>query len=215
MNAANRILTDSPDRFRRQIEFILEIDRLKEVYRQSYILYADRHENSAEHSWHLAIAALLLAEHANQPIDTSRVIRMALVHDLVEIDAGDTFIYDPVGNLEKAAKEEKAADRIFGLLPPEQRDEWRALWQEFERRETAEAKFANALDRLLPVLHNYFTKGRSWKEHRITREQALMKNAVIGEGSDTIWYLVETLIRDALEASGTPTSPGTPGTEVK
>jgi putative hydrolase of HD superfamily len=101
------------------------------------------------------------------------------------------------------------------LLPPDQRDEWRALWQEFERRETAEAKFANALDRLLPVLHNYFTNGRSWKEHRITREQALMKNAVIGEGSDTIWYLVETLIRDALGTAGTPTSPGTSGTEVK
>ena len=215
MNAFDRFPSDLTDRLKRQIEFILEVDRLKEVYRQSYVLSADRHENSAEHSWHLAIAALLLPEHANQPIDTSRAIRMALVHDLVEIDAGDTFIYDPVGNLEKAAKEEKAADRIFGLLPPDQRDEWRALWQEFERRETAEAKFANALDRLLPVLHNYFTKGRSWKEHRITREQALMKNAVIGEGSDTIWYLVETLIRDALEASGTPTSPGTPGTEVK
>jgi putative hydrolase of HD superfamily len=172
-------------------------------------LYADRHENSAEHSWHLAIAALLLAEHANQPVDTCRVIRMALVHDLVEIDAGDTFIYDAAGNLEKAAKEEKAADRIFGLLPSDQRDEWRALWSELEQRETAEAKFANALDRLLPVLHNCFTNARSWKEHGITREQALMKNAVIGEGSESIWNLVETLIRDAL---GTPSSPGTPGT---
>ena len=208
MNPSDRLPSDLTDRLKRQIEFILEVDRLKEVYRQSYVLPADRRENSAEHSWHLAITALLLPEHANHPIDTSHVIRMALVHDLVEIDAGDTFIYDPVGNLEKAAKEEKAADRIFGLLPPDQRDEWRALWQEFERRETAEAKFANALDRLLPVLHNYFTNGRSWKEHGITREQALMKNAVIGEGSETIWYLVETLIRDAL---GTPTSPGSPG----
>jgi putative hydrolases of HD superfamily len=198
MNAYERFSATSTNRFRRQIEFILEIDRLKEVYRQSYVLHADRHENSAEHSWHLAIAALLLAEYANQPIDTSRVIRMALVHDLVEIDAGDIFIYDTVGNLEKAAKEKKAADRIFGLLPADQRDEWRALWNEFEQRETAEAKFASALDRLLPVLHNYFTNGRSWKEHRITREQALMKNAVIGEGAETIWNLVETLIRDAL-----------------
>jgi putative hydrolases of HD superfamily len=198
MNAYERFSATSTNRFRRQIEFILEIDRLKEVYRQSYVLHVDRHENSAEHSWHLAIAALLLAEYANQPIDTSRVIRMALVHDLVEIDAGDIFIYDTVGNLEKAAKEKKAADRIFGLLPADQRDEWRALWNEFEQRETAEAKFASALDRLLPVLHNYFTNGRSWKEHRITREQALMKNAVIGEGAETIWNLVETLIRDAL-----------------
>ena len=201
MNARVRFPTDLTDRFKRQIEFILEVDRLKEVYRQSYVLNADRHENSAEHSWHLAVAALLLAEHANQAVDTSRVIRMALVHDLVEIDAGDTFIYDTAGNLEKAAKEEKAADRIFGLLPPDQRDEWRALWNELEQRETAEAKFANALDRLLPVLHNYFTDCRSWKEHGITREQALLKNAPIGEGSNTIWHLVEILIRDAL---GTP-----------
>ena len=207
MNAANRILTNSPDRFRRQIEFILEIDRLKEVYRQSHILYADRHENSAEHSWHLAIAALLLSEYANQPVDTSRVIRMALVHDLVEIDAGDTFIYDTAGNLEKAAKEEKAAERIFGLLPSDQRDAWRGLWKELEQRETVEAKFANALDRLLPVLHNYFTNGRSWKEHGITQQQALEKNAVIAEGSETIWILVETLIRDALQTPGAPPSP--------
>jgi putative hydrolases of HD superfamily len=198
MNARDRFPTNLTDRFRRQIEFILEVDRLKEVYRQSYVLYSDRHENSAEHSWHLAVAALLLAEHANEPIDTARVIRMALVHDLVEIDAGDTFIYDTAANLEKAAKEEKAADRIFGLLPSGQRDEWRALWNEFEQRETAEAKFANALDRLLPVLHNYFTECRSWKEHGITREQALLKNAAIGEGSKTVWHFVETLIRDAL-----------------
>jgi len=207
MNAASCILSDSPDRFRRQIEFILEIDRLKEVYRQSHILHADRHENSAEHSWHLAIAALLLAEYANQPVDTSRVIRMALVHDLVEIDAGDTFIYDTAGNLEKAAKEEKAAERIFGLLPSDQRDAWRGLWKELEQRETVEAKFANALDRLLPVLHNYFTNGRSWKEHGITQQQALKKNAVIAEGSETIWILVETLIRDALQTPGAPPSP--------
>jgi putative hydrolase of HD superfamily len=207
MNAANRILSDSPDRFRRQIEFILEIDRLKEVYRQSHILHADRHENSAEHSWHLAIAALLLAEYANQPVDTSRVIRMALVHDLVEIDAGDTFIYDTAGNLEKAAKEEKAAERIFGLLPSDQRDAWQGLWKELEQLETVEAKFANALDRLLPVLHNYFTNGRSWKEHGITQQQALEKNAVIAEGSETIWILVETLIRDALQTPGAPPSP--------
>jgi 5'-deoxynucleotidase YfbR-like HD superfamily hydrolase len=201
MNPRERLPTNLTDRFRRQIEFILEVDRLKEVYRQSFVLYADRHENSAEHSWHLAVAALLLAEHANQPVDVSRVIRMALVHDLVEIDAGDTFIYDTAGNIEKAAKEEKAADRIFGLLPSDQRDEWRALWNELEERKTAEAKFANALDRLLPVLLNYFTDCRSWKEHGITRDQALMKNAVIGDGSETIWHLVETLIRDAL---GTP-----------
>ena len=199
MNTRDRFPTNLTDRFKRQIEFVLEVDRLKEVYRQSYLLYADRHENSAEHSWHLAVTAFLLAEYANQPVDTSRVIRMVLVHDLVEIDAGDTFIYDVAGNLDRAAREEKAADRLFGLLPADQRDEWRALWNEFEQRETAEAKFAYALDRLLPVLHNYFTNCRSLKEHGITRDQALRKNAVIGEGSERIWSLVEALLRDALE----------------
>jgi putative hydrolase of HD superfamily len=198
MNAWEQFASNLGDRFRRQLEFILEVDRLKEVYRQSYVLHANRHENSAEHSWHLAVAAGLLAEHANQPIDTARVIRMLLVHDLVEIDAGDTFIYDAAGNLEKTVKEQKAGDRIFGLLPPDQRDEWRALWQEFEQRETAEAKFAFALDRLMPILHNYFTECRSWREHRITREQALAKNLPISEGSETIWKIAEALIRDGL-----------------
>jgi putative hydrolase of HD superfamily len=198
MKTSERFPANLGDRLRRQLEFILEVDRLKEVYRQSYVLHANRHENSAEHSWHLALAAWLLAEHANQPIDTARVIRMALIHDLVEIDAGDTFIYDSTGNLEKAAKEEKAANRIFGLLPADQGPEWRALWDEFERRETAEAKFAYALDRLMPILHNYFTDGRSWKEHGIVRDQAIAKNAVISDGSNTIWTIAETLIREAL-----------------
>jgi putative hydrolases of HD superfamily len=190
--------TNLDDRLDRQLRFLIEIDRLKQIYRQSYLLGVDRHENSAEHSWHLAVAALLLAEHANQPIDVGRVIRMSLLHDLVEIDAGDTFIYDSAGNLAKAVKEKKAADRIFGLLPANQGCEWRALWEEFERRETAEAKFAYALDRLMPVLHNYFTDGRSWKEHGIGRDQALAKNAVIADGSETIWAVVRTLIREAL-----------------
>ena len=202
MNGSNRFPSDLEDRFVHQLEFIIEIDRLKEVYRQSYVLHADRRENSAEHSWHLALAAWLLAEHANQPIEVSRVIRMLLVHDLVEIDAGDTFIYDLAGNLEKAVKEKKAADRIFGLLPPDQREEWRTLWEEFESRSTAEARFAQALDRLLPILHNYFTDGRSWKEHGITREQALEKNAPINEGSHNIWKIAKALICDGLPAPG-------------
>jgi putative hydrolase of HD superfamily len=202
MNGSNRFPVDLEDRFVHQLEFIIEIDRLKEVYCQSYVLHADRHENSAEHSWQLALAAWLLAEHANEPIEVSRVIRMLLVHDLVEIDAGDTFVYDAAGNLEKAVKEKKAADRIFGLLPPDQRNQWRSLWEEFENRETAEARFAQALDRLLPILHNYFAKGRSWKEHGITREQALEKNSPINEGSRNIWKLAKALICEGLPASG-------------
>ena len=187
-----------PERLRRQLEFILEIDRLKSVLRQSYLIDNDRHENSAEHSWHLAVAAMVLAEHAKEPIDVSKVVRLVLVHDLVEIDAGDTFIYDEAGNAGKAAREQKAADRLFGLLPEEQGQTFMALWREFEDRQTPEAKFAFALDRLMPILHNVFTQGRSWKEHGIRQEQAIAKNRPIEDGSPILWQAVESLITQTL-----------------
>jgi putative hydrolase of HD superfamily len=187
-----------PERLHRQLEFILEIDRLKSVLRQSYLKDNDRHENSAEHSWHLAVAAMVLAEHAKERIDVSKVIRLVLVHDLVEIDAGDTFIYDDAGNVGKAAREQKAANRLFGLLPEEQGQTFMALWREFEDRQTPEAKFAFALDRLMPILHNVFTQGRSWKEHRIRQEQALAKNRQIEDGSPILWQAVESLITQTL-----------------
>jgi putative hydrolases of HD superfamily len=187
-----------PERLRRQLEFILEIDRLKSVLRQSYLIDNDRHENSAEHSWHLAVAAMVLAEHAKEPIDVSKVIRLVLVHDLVEIDAGDTFIYDEAGNAGKAAREQKAADRLFGLLPEEQGQTFMVLWREFEDRQTPEAKFAFALDRLMPILHNVFTQGRSWKEHGIRQEQAIAKNRPIEFGSPILWQAVESLITQTL-----------------
>src|ERR1700739_1186907 len=181
-----------PERLRRQLEFILEIDRLKNVLRQSYLIDNDRHENSAEHSWHLAVAAIVLAEHAKEPMDVSKLIRRVLVHDLVEIDAGDTFIYDEAGNAGKAAREQKAADRLFGLLPEEQGQIFMVLWREFEDRQTPEAKFAFALDRLMPILHNVFTQGRSWKEHGIRHEQAIAKNRPIEDGSPILWQAVES-----------------------
>jgi putative hydrolases of HD superfamily len=187
-----------PEPLRRQLEFILEIDRLKSVLRQSYLIDIDRHENSAEHSWHLAVAAMVLAEHAKERIDVSKVIRLVLVHDLVEIDAGDTFIYDEAANVGKAAREQEAANRIFGVLPEDQARTFMALWREFEDRETPEAKFAFALDRLLPVLHNVFTQGGSWKEHGIRREQALKKNRPIEDGSPDLWQVVESLITQTL-----------------
>ena len=187
-----------PERLRRQLEFILEIDRLKSVLRQSYLIDTDRHENSAEHSWHLAVAAMVLAEHAKEPIDLSKVVRLVLVHDLVEIDAGDTFIYDEAGNAGKAAREQKAADRLFGLLPEEQGQIFMALWREFEDRQTPEAKFAFALDRLMPILHNVFTQGGSWKEHGIRQEQAIAKNRPIEDGSPILWQAVESLITQTL-----------------
>src|SRR6516165_1178949 len=139
-----------PERLRRQLEFILEIDRLKSVLRRSYLIDSDRHENSAEHSWHLGVAAMVLAEHAKEKIDVGKVIHLVLVHDLVEIDAGDTFIYDDAANVGKAAREQKAANRLFGLLPEEQAQTFMALWREFEHRQTPESKFAFALDRLMP-----------------------------------------------------------------
>jgi putative hydrolases of HD superfamily len=187
-----------PEPLRRQLEFILEIDRLKSVLRQSYLIEIDRHENSAEHSWHLAVAAMVLAEHAKERIDISKVIRLVLVHDLVEIDAGDTFIYDEAANVGKAAREQEAANRLFGVLAEDQAQTFMALWREFEDRETPEAKFAFALDRLLPILHNVFTQGGSWKEHGIRREQALKKNRPIEDGSPDLWQAVESLITQTL-----------------
>jgi putative hydrolase of HD superfamily len=187
-----------PQRLRQQLQFILEIDRLKSVLRRSYLMAVDRHENSAEHSWHLAVAAMVLVEHAKETIDVGKVIRLVLVHDLVEIDAGDTFIYDEAANAGKAAREQQAANRLFGLLPEDQAKSFMALWREFEDRQTAEAKFAFALDRLIPILHNVFAQGRSWQEHGIRQEQALTKNRPIDDGSPVLWQVVESLIKETL-----------------
>lgn len=188
---------DLNTRLDRQIAFILEIDKLKSVLRRSYLLNEDRHENSAEHSWHLSVMALTLAEHADAALDTLRVLKMLLVHDIVEIDSGDTYIYDQAGNSTKAAREQEAAARIFGLLPSDQSAELQELWHEFEARETPEARFAAALDRLMPLLHNYHTGGRSWQEHGITKQQVLTLNRHIADGSETLWEYAEALIEDA------------------
>ena len=185
------------ERLKRQIEFILEIDRLKSVLRRSYLINDPRLENSAEHSWHLAVMAMLLAEHANVEVDLLQVLKMLLVHDIVEIDAGDTFCYDVAGNDTKADRESVAARRIFGLLPDDQKEELHRLWEEFEARQTPEAKFAAALDRLMPLLHNYHTDGRSWRQHGVTKAQVLERNAHVDEGSETLWAYIEAMIEDA------------------
>jgi putative hydrolase of HD superfamily len=184
------------DRLARQLQFILEIDKLKSVYRRTYLIDGARHENSAEHSWHLAMLALILSEHANEPLDVSKVVKMVLVHDIVEIDAGDTYIYDAQGD--KSERERVAADRIFGLLPADQEAEFRGLWEEFESGATPEARFAAALDRFVPQLHNYHTQGRSWKEHGITAERVLTRNVEISHGSITLWEWTQTLIERAV-----------------
>ena len=149
-------------RFERQIQFILEVDKLKTILRRTYLINADRVENTAEHSWHLAIGAILLAEHANEPVNITRVLKMVLVHDIVEIDAGDTYFYDEAAEVDKSTREQRAADRLFGILPADQGEELQTLWEEFELGETPEARFALALDRFMPQLHNYYTEGRSW-----------------------------------------------------
>lgn len=188
------------ERLMAQIEFLIEIDRLKHVLRRTYLPGTDRHENTAEHSWHLAMAALVLAEHAAEPVDLARVIRMVLVHDIVEIDAGDTFFYDAAGALDKAEREERAAGRIFGLLPPDQAAALRGAWEEFEARETPEARFASALDRFMPLLHNYLTEGRPWRQHGVTAEQVMTMTARIAPGSATIAAFARALVSDAAAA---------------
>ncbi len=190
---------DCSDSLVKQIEFIREIDKLKQVFRQTYLMDDTRKENDAEHSWHLAVMIILLAEHATEDIDTLRTVKMVLIHDLVEIDAGDTFCYDTEGNKTKAAREQAAADRIFNILPAAQAAEIRALWDEFEARQTAEAKFAAAVDRLQPIMHNYATQGRAWREHGVTVDQVIARNKHIAEGSPELWKFTEQMINTAVE----------------
>jgi len=185
------------NRLDEQIRFLLETDRLKQVLRQTYLIDETRHENSAEHSWQLALMALVLAEYGPLDLDRLKVTRMLLLHDVVEIDAGDTYCYDQSGMQDKVEREEAAAARIFGLLPADQRNEFVELWREFERRATPEAKFAAALDRMMPILHNYHTRGKSWLEHGITARQVLERNRHVAEGAPELWEFIQRLVRDA------------------
>ena len=184
------------DRLDRQVRFILEADKLKRVFRQTYLTGASRKENDAEHSWHLALMGIVLAEHAAPDgVDLLRVLKMVLIHDLVEIDAGDTYAYDEARLRDQARREREAADRVFGLLPADQADQARALWEEFDARRTPDARFAAALDRLQPLLHNYTNRGRAWQEHHVTADQVLARNRTIADGSPTLWAYAQTLIR--------------------
>lgn len=187
------------DRLLKQIEFIIEIDKLKSIFRRTKLINEDRYENDAEHSWHLTMMAVILLEHANEPeLDLLKVMKMHIIHDIVEIDAGDTYIYDVKGRETKQAREEAAAERIFGLLPQNQKDECIALWHEFEERKTVEAKFAAALDRLQPLLFNFYNEGATWKEHGITSEQVFSHNQHISEGSERLWSFAEGVIEEAI-----------------
>ena len=186
------------DRLLRQMRFVVEADKLKSIFPRNRLLHGERQENDAEHSWHLALMAIVLAEHANPPIDVLRVLKMVLIHDLVEIDAGDTVGYDEAGLVTQPERERLAADRIFGLLPEDMAHELRAVWEEFEEKQTPEAKFAGALDRMGGVLPSYYNEGGCWREASVTVERVKDRNGVIADGSPALWRYAEGLIDDAV-----------------
>lgn len=193
------LMPDQNGRFKRQIDFILEADKLKNTLRRTILLDRSRHENSAEHSWHIALLALVLTEYAaRDAIDVFQVVKMLLVHDLVEIDAGDTYCYDDEGRQDQALRELQAADRIFNILPEDQARSFIKLWEEFEARETPESRVANALDRLQPFLHNYFTEGQTWQANDIKSSQVVSRMRPVEDGSPFLWKYIEALIEDAI-----------------
>jgi len=187
------------ERLKRQIDFIVEADKLKQIYRQNILLDKSRQETDAEHSWHLALMVILLSEHVDQEkIDILRVIKMVIIHDIVEIDAGDTYCYDAVGCLDQNSREQKAAARLFSMLPVDQAEEFKSIWEEFEEKITPEACFAGALDRLQPLLLHYYTEGQSWKENKITSEKVIKRNKDTQNISRNLGDFVEELINDAI-----------------
>lgn len=185
-------------RLDKQIEFILEIDRLKGIIRRSHLVGVDRLENSAEHSWHVALLSVLLAEYSDLNINPLNVLKMLLFHDIVEIDAGDTYFFDSQGNADKAEREAKAATRLFGMLPGDQAEEFRSIWEEYEACETDDAKFAYALDRFIPVLHSFHTQGKSWKQHDVHLGQVMQLIEPIKRGSVKLAEYAEGLFRKAV-----------------
>lgn len=191
-------LHPSPNgRLASQLRFILEADRLKTILRRSLLADGSRRENSAEHSWHISLLALVMQEYAPRSLKMERVLTMLLIHDIVEIEAGDSFVYDAVAQGDKAARELLAAEKLYGLLPADQRNDLREIWDEFEARETPEARFAHAVDRLMPILHNYATQGASWKQHNVSLGQVLAYNRHMAEGAPALWDYARGLAEDA------------------
>lgn len=190
-----------------QIRFIVEVDKLKEILRQTLLTQSRRQENDAEHSWHLCLMVLVLAEHASTPhLDVLKVLKMLLIHDIVEIDAGDTFAYAAAQQADQHARESRAAERIFGLLPADQAAEFRGLWDEFEARATPEAKFAAALDRFQPMLQNCLTEGVAWRQNGVTSERVIARGQSIAEGAPAVWEHAAELIAAAVQAGHLPKS---------
>ena len=187
------------DRLLKQIDFIKEIDKIKYVQRRTKLFNSNRPENDAEHSWHLAMMVLVLAEHSNETLDIVKTLKMVLIHDIVEIDAGDTFIYDAVKAHTNTEEERLAAERIFGLLPPGQAEEFIAIWEEFEAGKTKEARFARSVDRLQPLLQNLSNNGGTWTEFAIDYEKVYQKKKVIKQGSQLLWDYAKNLINESVE----------------
>jgi putative hydrolase of HD superfamily len=188
------------ERLARQMAFLIECDRLKDIVRQTLNAHSGRQENDAEHSWALCLFVMTLAEHSNTPIDVLRVMKMLLIHDIVEIDAGDTFAYDTRRLVDQHEREAAAATRIFGLLPGDQAAEFRALWDEFEDRQTPDAKFAHGIDRCQAMLLNCLSKGVTWNRHNVTVDQIRARNAPIGDGAAALWTHMSRLLDEAVQA---------------
>ncbi|MGL4632830.1 MAG: HD domain-containing protein [Leadbetterella sp.] len=180
-----------------QIQFIIEIDKLKSVFRKTSLFYSSRKENSAEHSWHLCLMAMVLAPYSDKPVDISLVLKMLLIHDLVEIDAGDTFFFDEKNRDAIKPDESQAAERIFGMLPEEQKNEFYALWKEFEDKKTPDSLFANAVDMLEPMLQNMTNQGGTWVEFSVTKEKVLRMKSGIRYSSQALWDYVLTILDKA------------------
>jgi len=187
------------NRLLKQITFIKEIDRLKHVMRRSILLSGERRENTAEHCWHVGVMAMLLCEYSNEPVDAVKVMKMLIIHDIIEIESGDTYVYDTAGLADQEERESLAADKLFGMLPDDQNEEFRVLWDEFEAKSTAESKFAKAIDRLMPLLHNVGTDGLVWLENDVHVSQVmnLMESSIAG-GSKELWQLAKGLIEDSV-----------------
>ena len=188
------------ERLKKQMDFLLEADKLKFITRQTYLSDGKRKENDGEHSWHLALMAVLLSEYSNEKIDLVKVITMVLIHDMVEIDAGDTYAYDAVGNQSKREREVKAADRIFNILPQDQAEKFRQLWEEFEAYETPEAKFAHVCDNVQPLMLNDATDGLAWREHDVKKSQVLQRNRRTGEGSQVMMEYINRILDKNVES---------------